>query len=824
MHIESAGFKSFDLAEVNVGAGDRVRVDAQMQPGDLTESVEVTGHAAVLQTDSSTVQDVVTAQAVQDLPLNGRNLVGLIQVTAGVNAGPPNAISSGNRPDDRRPTSSFSANGQSDLFNNQMVDGLDNNERTLGLSGVRPSIDAIAEVRVLTNNYTAEDGRTAGAIVNIITKAGSNDFHGSLYEYFRNDVFDARDFFAATKPEYRQNQFGGSLGGPIVKNRTFFFADIGESRVIQGRTFTSTVPTLYQQQHPGDFSDIGGPVVPPALINPIALSLFKLYPVPNKPGRINNYSSTGNKTQNSTAIDTRFDHHFNDRNFLFARYSFNPVSTYIPGAFPKADLAGTTVDPSPDYYAGPSKTTAQGIQLNYVHLFTSNLLLELKAGYTRINIATLPVNYGLNLDQKIGIVNGNIAADSTGLSPMLFLGGDYSDIGGGLFLPIFNVNNNFQYNGAVSYTRGSHNIKIGASLIRRQINVFQDALSPQGGFTFLPTPPFFSSMANFLAGLAIYTERGNTLVRPGYRTWEPSLYVQDDWRVNRWLTLNLGLRYEIFTPMKEVANRMANFDMATLKVQLAGVDTSDTVGVNTDFKNIAPRLGFAATLPHDFVLRGGFGISYYPTDIQGLVGNGNPPYVYQCYPCVGSAFPALALPSSSAANPSGSVQVKPNDFRSAYMKQFNLFLQKGIGSSVLTIGAVGEMGRNLLYQTDLDRPAPPGAGKPKPALLYAAQLPLVSNIAYGYNGAESNYYALQTAFTRRYRGGLILNANYTWAHGLTNSVNGSGSTNPIGLIPNDPHYDYGNSDLDIRHRVAVSANYEIPFGKSLTGVAGKTLI
>lgn len=824
LRIEVSGFKSYDVREVIVGAGDRIRVDARMQVGEVSESVEVKGEAApALQTDSSTVQDVVTERAVQDLPLNGRNFIGLVQVTAGVNAGPPNAISSGNRPDDRRPTSSFSANGQSDLFNNQMVDGLDNNERIQGLSGLRPSVDGIAEVRVLTNNYSATYGRTAGAIVNIITKAGSNQFHGSVYEYFRNDIFDARDFFAASTPEYRQNQFGGSLGGPIVKNRTFFFGDVEESRIVQGRTFTSTVPTLYEQQHPGDFSDIGGSVVPPALINPIALSLFKLLPAPNKPGRINNYVSSPNKTQFSTALDGRIDHRFNDNNSVFVRYGFNPVSTFTPGAFPAVDVSGTKVDPSPDYYAGPSKSTAQGVQIDYVHIFTPSLLLDLKAGYTRINIQSLPLNYGMNLSQKFGIINSNISDDSSALSPMMFLAGDYSDIGGGLFMPILNVNNIFQYNGAVSYTRGSHNIKMGAALIRRQVNWFQDALSPQGGFIYLPTPPFYNSMANFLAGFAIYTQRGNTLVHPGYRMWEPSAYIQDDWRATRWLTLNLGLRYEVFTPFTEVANRMSNFNIKTLKIEQAGVDTSSTLGVSTNYKDFAPRIGFAATLPWDLVLRGGFGISYYPTDIQGAGGGGNAPYVYTCYPCVGATFPTLILPSSDPSKPSGGVGYKPPDFRSAYIKQFNLFLQKGFRGNVFTIGGVGEVGRRLLYQTDLDRPAPPGAGNPKPALLYASQLPLVGNITVGYNGAISNYYALQAAFTRRYSRGLTLNANYTWAHGLTNTVNGSGSTNPIGLIPGNPLYDYGNSDIDIRHRIAISANYEIPVAKSLHGVPGTIL-
>ncbi|MGA8027072.1 MAG: hypothetical protein WB992_07990, partial [Bryobacteraceae bacterium] len=211
---------------------------------------------------------------------------------------------------------------------------------------------------VLTNSYPAEYGRTAGAIVNVITKSGSNDFHGSLFEYFRNDIFDARDFFAITKPEYRQNQFGGSLGGPIVKNRTFFFGDVEETRIVQGQTETSTVPTLFEEQNPGNFSDIGGPIIPAQGINPVSLSLFKLYPAPNRPGTFNNYNSNPAKTQFATATDERVDHRFNDNNSIFVRYSYNPVTTFVPGAFPTASSNGITVNPSPDLFAGPSKTTA----------------------------------------------------------------------------------------------------------------------------------------------------------------------------------------------------------------------------------------------------------------------------------------------------------------------------------------------------------------------------------------------------------------------------------------------------------------------------------
>ncbi len=821
--IEARLFKAFQVTDLAVSAGDRARVDAQLQIGPKTETVVVSAQPAPLQTDSSSIGSTITEKSVQDLPLKGRNFIDLVQLAPGVNAGPPNSIGGGNRPDDRRLSSAFSANGQGELLNNFLVDGLDNNESEQGFDGFRPPIDAIAEVRVVTNDYSAEVGRAAGSVVSLITKSGTNQLHGSLYEYFRNDILDARDAFALTKPEYRQNQFGGSIGGPIVRNRTFFFADIEELRIVQGQTQTVTVPTLYEEQHPGDFSDTGGPVIPASGLNATSLNYFKLYPTPNRPGTINNYTSSAAKTQFSTAVDARVDRRFNDRNLFFARYGFNPVSTFIPGALPPVSIFGTEVDPGglPFAFAGPSKTSSQNVQLNYVRILNPNLMVELNAGYTRINIHSLPLNYGTNLASKFGVVNGNLGDPVTSALPVMwFAAGDYATVGDGMFVPILDTNNTFQYNGAVTLTRGGHNIKTGAALIRRQLNYYQSSWSAQGGFIFLPGAPYNQSMANFLTGSAPDFERGYLLIHPGYRTWEPSIYLQDDWHAKRWLTLNLGLRYEIFTPTKEAHNRYSNFDMASLSVVQAS-GGNPTANVNTDYRNVAPRFGFAATLPHGMVLRGGFGISYFSSDYQSVIQNANPPYNYYCFFCATSSFPELPLPTeSSITNPVGTVTVKPQNFRSAYIEQFNLMLQRALGANVLTIGYVGELGRRLLYQGDLDRPLPPGPGNATPPFVYAAQLPNVTSITINDNAATSSYHALQTSLDRRFGRGLTLNANYTFARGLTDGINKSGSSSPLDLIVNDRHYDWGNSELDVRHRFALSANYELVFGKVLNGLPG----
>jgi len=294
--IELAGFQTVS-SRVELATGDRARLDARMQVGTVQETVVVTGHAPLLETDTSTVGALINEKTVQDAPIPGRNIIRMVQMIPGASEGALSSLANGTRNDERRQTSSVSINGVNDVLNNQLVDGMDNNERTIGTVGIKPSIDAIAEVKVQTNVYTAETGRTLGGIINIITKSGSNQFHGTAFEFARNDRFDSRLFFATTKPIMRQQQFGGSLGGPIKTNKTFFFADYEGYRQTQGVPVVITVPTLKMRN--GDFSQLSqiiydptrtprtpfpGNIIPADRINPIAKTYVQMYPLPTAPG------------------------------------------------------------------------------------------------------------------------------------------------------------------------------------------------------------------------------------------------------------------------------------------------------------------------------------------------------------------------------------------------------------------------------------------------------------------------------------------------------------------------------------------------------------
>ena len=861
--VAGSGFKTFVVPSLTLAASDRVREDAKLEIGSAAETVQVTGQAPALQTDSSVLTNTVTEKAVQDLPLSGRNYIQLAQIVPGASEGPPNGLSSGERPDDRRQSSSFTANGQSDVVNNEVVDGLDNNERIIGTIGVRPSVEAIREITVETNDYTAEVGRTGGAVINIITKSGSNSFHGSAYEYFQNDVLNAYPYqFGANnpKPEFRQNQFGASIGGPIIRDKTFFFADYEGLRQVEGANPTSSVvPTL--AQYNALRSDPASLLAPGAALDPVGVQYARLYPAPNAPSTntvYGSYVSSPVVTRNSDTVDARVDHRFNQNNLFYTRYTYNRVPSNFPGLLPVTNEAGLNIAPGGaiyNYY-GAAKDDAQNIQLNYLHTFTPNLLLELKFGYTRIDNQSFPLNYGTAVNTAFGQPDVNLDQTTSGLAPVGTSG--YADLGDGNYIPIIDVDNTFQYVGTVTWTKGAHTMKMGATLIRRQ------ALNTQnnqgiGDWNFnapadtTPTTLYQNgptALASLLSGEFTSVQRSNNLIPPHYRIWEPSAFFQDDWRAARNLTLNLGIRYDVFTPFSEVHNAISNFDPATASIVIANQNgVNQYAGLHPTWTNVAPRLGFAFTPRPHLVLRGGFGISYFPMNYTSNSNLKNQPFVSD-FNCNNGACPggytrlAQGLPiptAASATNPSGSIAdtVDPN-FRTSYLEQFNLTLERDFGGNVFQATYVGELGRHMAQvYSDQNTPAPvsnsainsivaTSGGTLNSAQAFNtlrpfySKLPNVTSIG-GYNSrGASSYNALQLSLTRRTRAGLTVEANYTFAHNLDNFLGISNEINDgYGSLPNElSTLEYGNSDLDLRQRGVVTGDYVLPFGKNLRGITG----
>ncbi len=830
IQISASGFKNFEVSSISLLAGDRVRVNGSMQVGTTSETVTVEGTAPALQTDNSTMITGLEERSVQDLPLNGRNFVNLAQVQAGVNEGPPNGLTSGTRPDDRRATSSMSVNGQSDVINDELIDGTDNNERIIGTLGVRPSIEAIAEVRIQTNSYAAEVGRTAGGVVNIITKSGTDQFHGSLYEFFRNDKLNAVPFqFGAhnPNPELRQNQFGGSIGGPIKRGKAFFFGDYEAFRLIQGTPPAAlTVPTAYEVAHPGDFTDVGGPLITSP--DPIGLAYFKLFPAPNV--GTNQYVGSQNRTQFSNTFDVRLDHQFNPNNLLYGRYTYNNVNTFTPGIFPSASFAGVVVQPGGNAFSFPGQANqfAGNFMADFVHTFNSSLVMDLKAAYTHINNLSNPLSNGTNPNQAAGQPNINIDKGSSSLAPISVVG--VSGLGnGGLFIPLQDKDNSYQLNGSVSYLHGKHSAKTGVTAIYRQAANAQSSAS-EGSWT-------FASLPALVQGTFASVTRSNLLIIPHYRTWEWGFFAQDDWHVAGPLTLNLGIRYDLITPYTEIKNQISTFNPVTGMIQVAGVNgISKTAGIQTDYSDISPRVGFAYSPGHNTVIRGGFGTSYFPNNFGAAGSLENQPFNSAFGPCSSSTcqvgYQSLAsglpLPTpQSASNPSGAITaaVNPN-FKNSYLEGYNLTIQHDFSGNVASVSYVGMLGRHLRQQMpDFDAAPPNTASNPNSLRPYYATLPNIKQIQLLSTGGASNYNSLQATLERRTKHGLTMSANYTLARGLDNTPgNSAGAGTDYASIPGLSHsMDFGNSDLDVRDRIVFTGSYDLPFGQHDSGLRGGLL-
>ena len=556
------------------------------------------------------------------------------------------------------------------------------------------------------------------------------------------------------------------------------------------------------------------------------MDYFKLYPAPTNSALANNFVSDPARRQNSETFDVRVDHHFSPRDLFFTRYSFNDVTTFTPGPFP----AVGNVQPgglTGGMFPGNSKELAQNAQLNYTHIYNSALLLELKAGYTRFGNQALPLNYGTNFNETAAylIPNANNAPYASGLAPISTTG--YSPIGDANANPILVQENTFQYATVLSYTKGNQTFKAGASFIRRQASDFIAAF-PKGYYIFnqgasaFPTSTAsgtIKNLASLLEGGPYILMRNQLLIQPQYRASEPSFFLQDDWRTTPKLTLNLGVRYDVFTAETEKHGNISNLNLATGTLVQGG-----QAGVQTQYTNVAPRAGFAYNALPKTVVRGGFGLSFFPADQTNALILTNPPYSYNSGTIretnLANGAPSPVAPSSTAL--SGGLYSKAFNFRTGYIEQFNLNFEQEIGKTVLNVGYVGELGRHLLQTiSNLDLPAPSlvgeAPGTAQAAAPYAALLPNVNTITAYQPGAESSYHAVQTSVQRRFSRGLTANVNYTFAHILDDAGTDQGigsNAEEFGLAPSQiKSYDYGNSDLDVRHRFAGSATYAFPSPK-----------
>src|SRR3954451_45868 len=731
IEVESPGFKKLQQTGLTLQINQQAQVNLTLQVGDVSQIAQVTGQAPLLETESSSMGSVVNQRLTNELPLNGRNFIQLATLSPGVNGvgfSATGTIMSGTRPDDRRPGTEIFANGNREGSNNFLYDGVDDNERLTLSIILRPAVEAVREFKIQTNLYSADVGRNSGAVVDVITKSGTNQFHGSLFEYLRNSAMDARNFFnpvGSAFPTFRLNQFGGSFGGPVVlpklyhgKDRTFFFVDYEGYRRDAQQLQLGNIPTLRMRN--GDFGETGtiyDPTTPRAVgagfvrtpsannqipanrWDPIAAKMIAAYPVPTGASRLNNYLANTVLNQRWNQGDVRVDHQISSKDSFFARYSIQNTETIVPSTYPTTTIPGISepVKLSDEAsFAGTAFQPAQHAVASYARIISPSLVNELRVGFNRYRLDYTADQYapGAQLGNKLGVPNANVTPQEQNLP--IFSPANYLGIGQTRSLPIFRRENTYQVVDNISFTTGKHTLKWGVDFRRRQLTIYQ---TNQGNGRFNFSPAFTDSrqgsggdtMASFLLGYPTSTVHDYTFNWPGERGSEIGTYFADDWRVTRKLTLNLGLRWDYYSPFSEVANRWSNFNVNTRTVDIAGQNGVDKyAGVKPYYKNFGPRFGFAYQLMTHTVIRGGYGIFYNPGGNEGssLRLFRNPPFGLTVTQSPGDinvanrvseGFPPLPkVDFTSVPNVVGSVFAVSPDFKPSYAQQFNLTLEHEI--------------------------------------------------------------------------------------------------------------------------------------------------
>jgi outer membrane receptor protein involved in Fe transport len=864
--VSKPGFRQVRREGIRLEVNQTARLDFTLDLGTVNETVEVSAATQLIDSDTSSIGQVVETRAIEDLPLNGRNFVQLATLgpgVVGVGFGAKGTIMSGTRPDDLRPGSELFSNGNRENSNNFLMDGIDNNERlTLSIT-LRPSVEAVREFKIQTNLFAADQGRNSGATVNVITKSGTNQWHGSAYEFLRNDKLDARNYFAPLnfpKPAYRQNQFGGTFGGKIIENKLFFFANYEGYRRRQERPQVGTVPTLAMRG--GDFSGVRdifdpsttraaagtasgytrdafpGRRVPSNRWDPVTSRLMQAYPIPQSTALTNNYTVILKDAQQWDQGDGRIDWNWNETNQVFGRFSRQDTLTTRPSTFPNAKVPGLSTPVglgNEDTFAGDSMLRAYNAVLSWTHTFNPSLVMEAKMGFNRFNLEFRQegATPGARLGEALGVPRSNQGPQSDGI-PIISPSG-YFGIGQTRSLPIIRIENTYHPRVDFTSLHGKHSLKFGPELRRRQITQYQTNRGNgrfNFGRTFTDDPNSTANtgetMAAFLLGAASTIEQDFTLVFPGFRYSEWAAYLQDDWKVSPRLTLNLGLRYELDTPLVEVANRQTNFDVVTGKLLIAGFNTDAATGIRADKNNFAPRLGFAWQATPSTVLRGGYGVFYNPGNSESVYMrrhrqlpfgpivtadinqfNPTPRTVAQGF----DPIPVLDF-ATVANNPVGAMLAVDPNMRSAYIQQYNLQVQRQLPSQLVAkAGFVGNIGRRLDMSWNYNQPVPgPGSNNPRRPMYSIARN--ITDVTYLTFDGKSNYNSLQASLERRFQAVGFL-AAYTWSHSIDDVANAFGGADN-GPIPQDRRCrqcDRGDSGFDIRHRFTTSVNWALPLGQ-----------
>jgi hypothetical protein len=930
LRVEFQGFRTAETKDLRLQVDEARELDFSLSPSSVSAQVEVSANAVAVETTNPSLGQVITAEQVTQLPLNGRDFVQLATLTPGTtqetnassffNGAPSSEVSA-------RGSFSLSVGGSRPNSTDWLLDGNDNNELTAGGIGILSSIDSIQEFKVLTYNYSAEYGTRAGPTVLVTTKSGSNEFHGTLFEFLRNTSLDAKSFFASTPEKFNLNQFGGGVGGPILKNKTFFFVDGEQKYQRRGVTFTGLVPT--DAMRTGDFSadplgnliplptktvplpngaifnpnmsgapadptvfpniyfqcnaGTGSPMPanangsqaqgvpcykipggPTGLTNPIGAQLIALYPHANanNPSNITNFLNEPVRKLEETKFDVRLDHNFSGADSVFARGSYDQAVSYVPGGGGVGNFAESF------FFASNQGLTNHGrnIALSETHVFSPTTVNQVSGGYNRIFNYITSQGTGSCAAARLGIPGANLDCSpsftcapsgvSCGLTISQVLGG-YFSVGDRGFSPFTGGTNVYSLNESLDMIRGKHDIKAGIGIRANQMNVKTEGF--QDGFWTLSGAWTGNPEADLLMGLTSLAIHDQTFKGPitgrRWKIFRP--FVQDDWRLTKNITLNLGFAWNLTTPISEAANRQADFNPATGKFLVAGQGADKWAGIQFDKTAFEPRIGLAwKPLGSDkTAVRAGYAIYHDSSWNQGAQGLWqNPPYYAEsdlfafgggctfataaCHTVflqtpgaisISNGFQVFNAPPIPA-NFTGTILAQNTNFKLGNVQQFNLNVERQLpGQVVLTMGYAGSRGHHILIDgNNLNVATPAACGKvsgytrgcgpggtalPAP---YAATFPF-STVLNTTDQGNAHYNSLQIkAETKSSRYGIYALIGYTYSRTYDNGFSdglGSNYGATYYPLPGFNKLDWALSGLNLNNNFIASIIYDLPFGK-----------
>ncbi len=857
--VEREGFRKAVKDRVDVLVNTTVRADLELVPGAVTETVTVTAEIAMLQSDRSDTGRKLEAIQLVNMPLGfNRNFQNLLNLVPGTTR----AFRPHSEFFNSQDSLSTQVNGLSRLANNVQFEGVDNNHRTGLLSVLIPPIEAIETVDVSTSNYEAELGRAGGAVTNVMLRSGTNELHGSVYEFHKDSAMGARDTFVPTKPVTTYNYYGGTIGGPIRKNKTFFFGDFLQLKDRRGDGYVITVPLPALRA--GDFSSLIGRavlydpatgdkntgvgrvafqnnIIPDARISPITKRYLALVPMPNLgSGLTNNYTGATTRSKDNNLFDVKVDHQPNDKDRFSVRYSFQRPVVTDPPRFGVAGGAGGKE------FSATGVNRTQSAAVNYTRLFSPTLIMEARVGLSRYANIAENSDIGTNAAEAIGIKGANLDRWSSGLTQISISG--YADplLGYAASLPWNRAETNIDFVNNWTKVLHNHTIKFGADVrrIRDELLQTQDQGGSRGRFRFrnnqtsIPgaaTLDQVNSLASFLLDAPNEIGRDLAVAFPAYRTTALFTYLQDKWQVTPKLTLDLGLRHEFWPPATpRLKGGFSNYDPSNNTLVLAGIGNNPmNLGRETYHTEFAPRLGIAYRLSSKTVVRGGFGISYFPfpdntyaynfpikqnnqfsgATTFGLARTSVSPDVYGA---MATGFPppqTAAIPSNGIINATGillsqSYAIIPKDFHEGYVESWNFAIQRQLPRNfTLETAYVANhtVRAPVAYNINASQVINSGtAGQP-----LFQKFGKTADATLRYVGLSNNYESLQVKLDRRFSGGLLMTTAYTWGKAMGYSSEDGGLQWYVA-----PKLNYSRLNFDRTHNFVQSYVYELPFGKN----------